>query len=365
MRESGKNSPFPVSVEATDEFESNLEILLIEMENRMENIPDIGRFVGGQIEMMRQNHRHHAIFMLNVFRLNDLALLDHTVGWVYRAYMSHGFSADYFTLELGSWMEIFDRCLSKECASQIKPVYEWILAHHEKYTAQARLIPEQSSGENSRRTDIESLFLEGLVTGDSAACRALATESVKTSGDLEDFYRLVVEPAMKEIGNRWEKGILSVSQEHLATAIVSRTLSSLFMTFWHPAPIKAKAIISASPNEFHELGARIVADLLEMNGWKVSFLGSNLPCEEIIARIRQERPLLVGLSVTIPFNIGKAAEIIRKIRSDPEISETKVLVGGKAFNDSGELWIKLGADACPANANEALNVANSFVKVIP
>jgi len=51
---------------------------------------------------MYDNHLNHARFMANVFRFNAYTLLVKTVIWVYRSYHSHGFSFDYFPVELAA-----------------------------------------------------------------------------------------------------------------------------------------------------------------------------------------------------------------------------------------------------------------------
>lgn len=362
MENPAEPRPFSVSPEAAEEYESSLERLLSEMDREMEAEPEIDRLVGGQLAMMRQNHRHHAVFMASVFRLNDSELLDQTVRWVYRAYLSHGFLPGYFPLELEKWKEVLGRLLSAQAAGEIHKVYDWMLERHEVYTRLAEQHREESpEGISTRWGTVRDSFLEGLLRGEIERCLAAARDSVKSREELEEFYDEVVWTAMKEIGNRWEKGTLTVAQEHLATAIVSRVLSVLFDRFWHPASKKAKAVIAASCNEFHELGARAVGDLLEIDGWEVHYLGSNLPVEALVETVQRVRPFLLGISVTIPFNLRKAEEAIRLIRSKEELSGMKILLGGGAFRESGDLWKRLGADACPMNAREALKTANDFL----
>lgn len=60
---------------------------------------------------------------------------------------------------------------------------------------------------------------------------------------------------MYEIGLLWEKGLISVAQEHLATSIVMRIMSYLYMDFILVENTKGKAIITASANEYHEIRA--------------------------------------------------------------------------------------------------------------
>jgi len=63
----------------------------------------VHRLIGyNPLRMMYDNHLNHARFMANVFRFNAYTLLVKTVIWVYRSYHSHGFSFDYFPVELAA-----------------------------------------------------------------------------------------------------------------------------------------------------------------------------------------------------------------------------------------------------------------------
>ncbi len=191
-------------------------------------------------------------------------------------------------------------------------------------------------------------------------CHNLATGYVADKERLQEFYLGVVQPAMVEIGERWQKGTLSVAREHLATAIVTRVLASQHMRFISLDKLRGKALISAAANEFHELGARLVADVLDLNGWDVLYIGSNMPVKETLEVIRTEKPFFVGISVTMPFNLGLAADVIASVRADPELSRTRIFVGGRAFSFSPNLWRSLGADASPKNALDVLETANAL-----
>ncbi len=124
-----------------------------------------------------------------------------------------------------------------------------------------------------------------------------------------------------------------------------------------------KAIISASPNEYHEIGARMVADVLRVNGWNTRYLGSNTPTDSIIELMESFKPDILALSVTIPFNIEKARDIIDKVRKNKKLERTKIMVGGLAFKSSPDLWKKTGADGYAGNVGEVIQTAMDLMAV--
>ncbi len=165
---------------------------------------------------------------------------------------------------------------------------------------------------------------------------------------------------MYTIGSLWEEGEISVASEHLASSIVSKIVSSLYAEFLSIEQDKGQAIISAGPNEYHEIGARMVADLLEIDGWDIYYLGANTPVDTLVEMIKEKRPFFVGLSAALSFNLDALSDAIEKIRTSPEIKDIKILVGGNLFNRNPDLWKKIDADGWAKNGQKAIKIARRW-----
>lgn len=157
-------------------------------------------------------------------------------------------------------------------------------------------------------------------------------------------------------------GKISVVEEHLASSIVSRVLAAIYSQVFDFEYTKGKALITATANEFHEIGSRIVADSLELDGWEVDHLGVDTPIEDLLDLLTQKQPFFLGLSVAIPFNVDSAIETINRIKEKPELRDMKVLIGGKAFNDNPGLWKETGADTWCKDSNEAIKITRNWWK---
>jgi methanogenic corrinoid protein MtbC1 len=208
--------------------------------------------------------------------------------------------------------------------------------------------------------EMQQVFLSLLLHGDTKGCLKLVDHSVITPGDLKHFYLDVVWQAMSKIGQMWESNKISVAEEHLATAIVGRIMAALYPRFAQFTVSRGKIVVSAGPNEFHEIGARMLADFLEMDGWDVTYLGANTPAIEILEIIRERKPFITALSVATTFNLQNAKQVIQLINEDLETRDVKILVGGLAFNNIPDLWQDIGADGCAADAETAVLVANEW-----
>jgi methanogenic corrinoid protein MtbC1 len=95
-----------------------------------------------------------------------------------------------------------------------------------------------------------------------------------------------------------------------------------------------KAIVACLPNEFHQVGAKMVADIFELNAWDGYFLGSNVPTNDLIKMIQDINPDLVGISMSIYFNISELVYIVNEINS--QFPNQKIVVGGQGFNQGGK-----------------------------
>jgi methanogenic corrinoid protein MtbC1 len=205
------------------------------------------------------------------------------------------------------------------------------LACSADYSTQTPLDPQWLAQKNA--------FLNALLGGDHRECVQLSETMVRTSADLEEFYLNIVQPCMYEIGILWERGFISVAQEHLASSIVARVLAGVSMVDISAEPLSSRAVISAAPDEFHEIGAWMVSDILEHDGWQVRYLGANTPTDDLIKMLKSFHPHVLALSVTMPFNLHKVQLVIRKIRSEVELNDLYIIVGGNAFNQSKDEYL--------------------------
>lgn len=116
-----------VSVTSAAEFSSKKDSLVILMNQKMENRPDLIEMVGfGNVEMMKDNHANHARFLESIFNQHAPEVLTDTILWVFRAYRSRNFSSTYWAAQLNSWIEIYKKELSPECYQEVYPYYNWM-----------------------------------------------------------------------------------------------------------------------------------------------------------------------------------------------------------------------------------------------
>lgn len=138
----------------------------------------------------------------------------------------------------------------------------------------------------------------------------------------------VVCPLIERIGLSWQQGSLRPGHEHMATAVLREFLVAP-VPGSQTAPSAPEIIITTPAGEIHELGALLASVSARDLGWRVTYLGPNLPTEEIVACARGRGARAVALSVVYPPHCPVIEGKLRKIR-EMLPSSTALLVGGRA-----------------------------------
>jgi len=203
-------------------------------------------------------------------------------------------------------------------------------------------------------------YIDHLLAGEDDIC---AAEGKDQAVDLQGLHRLyvdLIEPSQYRIGELWEGGKISVAGEHLATATNSYVASTCYAPLARATSGGPRAMIACTPEEMHELGPRMLADLLECDGWDVDFYGTSMPVRDLIGAIRERKPRFVGLSVALVMHLGSAKRTITAIREALGSETPPIVVGGNAFRGGEDLWRQVGADLYAKDASEAVQMLGAL-----
>jgi len=353
---------FPkVSPAAAEAYARESEKLQEQVQSELEVNPGISGLTGRSPAEMNKNLQDHPKVMSLVFRINSCELLVRTLAWEYRSCRSRGFSYDFFPVKFAAWQAAIRSGLDQPVwREEILAVYHWLVRHHEDLVAFSRTGENLSLAVPGETEALQQLFLVQLLQGDRQGCLDLAERSIGSAEELRCFYLKVIWPALVRIGYLWECNQVSVAEEHVATAIVGRVMAALYPKISLSEVTRGEAVVTAGPNELHEVGARMLADFLEMDGWDVSYLGANCSALKLVELLKVRRPFLVVLSVATVFSLEKARQMIRMIKEDPETRDIKVMVGGVAFSGLPQLWREVGADGFGADAESAVSLCKQW-----
>jgi len=155
----------------------------------------------------------------------------------------------------------------------------------------------------------------------------------------------VLAPFMRSVGDLWRDGALSMSHEHLATPLVRSILSSLVSAYTTPGA-SPEIVVTTPAGQLHELGAMMVAVTAAVAGWRVVYLGPNLPAVEIAATATLRKARAVALSLVHPADDPRLEQEFRKLRRLLPL-ETAVIAGGPAVRGYESVLREIGALRVP------------------
>lgn len=176
-------------------------------------------------------------------------------------------------------------------------------------------------------------FTTYLLAGDRYGCRSVVEELLAHNTPVLSLYQDIYQTALYHVGELWEQNRISVAREHICTSIVESLLSLTFPLICNANPIGKRVVVACTVNELHQLGARMVADILEMHGWDTHFLGANTPVISLLHLLKELHPQLLCLSLSTQMNFSSLLDTIRQVRGP--FPALPIAVGGQAFRWGG------------------------------
>jgi methanogenic corrinoid protein MtbC1 len=349
-----------IDTDATRAYEHHLAELITFVNHAMGTREDLGDFIGpNQVEVMYANHTSHANFLCSQFKLKSAQTVVKTIIWAYQSYTNRGFSPNYFPSTLETWKKAITTCLEPHTAEPILALYQLLLDSHRDFLVLSRL-PSETPQIDESLVSFFNRYMDALLKPDTRAALHVSKEYIKTIHDIPTWWERIIWPSMYEIGRLWSEGQITVGQEHIATSITQRVMSTYYPMILDIPRNRGSVIVTVSPQELHEIGARMLADMLEMNGWDVYYTGANTPKESLAQLLEQHQARFLCISTTMSFHLEEVADIITTVRSSPLPTPAHIIVGGQAYLNDSELWRSVGADGFVVSASQTVDYLQSL-----
>ncbi len=196
-------------------------------------------------------------------------------------------------------------------------------------------------------------FVGHLAREDKPRCVELALSKLSRGEiDIVTLYKDVLGPALNAPTYSAEEGAVRIWEEHVRSSIVRTIVEDCYPFIQREKKARngaapRKAVIVVCPTEeFHEIGARMVADYFELAGFDATFVGANTPQEEILEALAVLKPTYVAVSATNTYTLVPARRVLAQLRELRERTGAgfKILVGGHAFEKNPALVQEIGAD---------------------
>lgn len=193
-----------------------------------------------------------------------------------------------------------------------------------------------------------------ILQGRHNAAMSLMTEAMNNGSSLTQASVHLVQPALYQVGNLWQNNQITVSQEHLATAISQNVLARAYLQASFAPSVGKTAMFACVEGNHHSVGLQILADGFETEGWDVLNMGANLPMKDLVHNVDTKRPDLLALSISLPNHITTARLTIEMLHAEMGSACPEVWVGGLASVSYPQIWRITKADGWSADALHAL-----------
>ena len=174
------------------------------------------------------------------------------------------------------------------------------------------------------------VFLAAILNGQRQAALNIIEEALRDGHSHVNLYVDVFSESLHRVGELWELNKISIAQEHIATSITQYAIATIYPRLVPAAVHRGNMVVTGVSGELHQIGANLVADVMEANGWTVRFLGTNLPHSAVIATIEEISADVLCISTTILANLPSVVELVRAVRSRLSEHAPRIVLGGAA-----------------------------------
>ena len=221
--------------------------------------------------------------------------------------------------------------------------------------------PRSDARPRRRRWDryIERL-VPRLIDGDEAGAWGVVESTLTAGAAPIEIHVDLIGPCMRDVGDRWEAGTLTVGGEHRASAVAQRLVGRLSPRFARRGRRRGTVVLAGAPGDIHALPVALVADVLRGGGFEVIDFGANTPSRDVaLAASENDNVVAVALSASTGGREDELRATIADIRS--VTNGMPILLGGPAVADAA-LATSLGATGWAPDARSAVELVESVRK---
>jgi len=181
-----------------------------------------------------------------------------------------------------------------------------------------------------RVTELNRAFATALLSGDEVGAEQAVRDAMDAGISTAEIDDAIIAPAMWLIGDLWERGEITVADEHIATEISTRVLALQREAERLAVSRGGHRIMLATPEgEQHVVALRMVHNLLREAGYGVLMLGTDVPPGDLAASAARYEPDVVCLSTTMPGGSDRILIAIDEIQAARP--EAGFVLGGRGL----------------------------------
>ena len=201
---------------------------------------------------------------------------------------------------------------------------------------------------------------QAVLTGDEATAVAEVKKALAGKADPGDVLNNGLIAGMEVVGKKFRSGEMFLPEVLLSAEVMHKGIDIL-------NPLLAKAgrkstttvVIGTVERDIHDIGKKIVALLLEGNGYNVIDLGVDVKGEKFIEAVEKYKPQILGMSALLTTTMPHMGEVINTLKAKKLRDKVKVIVGGASVN--AEFAKSIGADGYAVEAGTGVELAKKLL----
>lgn len=190
----------------------------------------------------------------------------------------------------------------------------------------------------------------------------LLNDFVESNPTKEEAQKVVnaCQQGMGIVGDLFDKGEYFVGDLIFAGELLTSAIDALKPVIGADTTEKIGAIVLATvEGDLHDIGKNIFKSMAEAAGFQVYDLGIDQPAAAFIAKVKEMKPQIVGMSGVLTLAIDSMKNIIDELQKEGLREDLKIIIGGNPVTK--EACEHVGADAFTTNAAEGVKICQGWV----
>lgn len=185
-------------------------------------------------------------------------------------------------------------------------------------------------------------------------------QALAAGAPAEDLVTDVVWAAMTHVEKLFRADRINAAGESIATRINRTVADQLQPHLRCKEPNGKRIVVNCAASQVEEIGAQMISDLFQADGWDVTFVGGEIPTDELQTLVAALRPEVLLIFGTQPERVPIVRQLIDTIREIDACPNMNIVVSGGVFNRADGLWQEVGADIFAASARNLLRLINEL-----
>jgi len=211
---------------------------------------------------------------------------------------------------------------------------------------------------------MQETLRNAITAGDKVQGVELAQVALDAGVSPLIFFQGVVEPVLGEVGDQFARLEIFLPELMRAGMVVEamqkEVLEPAIMAETGESSITGRVVIGTCQGDIHDIGKNMVALMLQVNGFEVTDLGTNVSPRTFIDSAKQKNADIIAMSSLLTTSMPYIRDLVDLLEAFGLADQYQVVAGGAAVTKD---WAEsAGLNGFGEDAVEAVNVCRNMLE---